>query len=70
MLLHGFLPSLLEGSAITLAVALSSLAIAALLGLAGALAGGMVFSDKMKGVDSPDCKGCYNRYSYEFYHGK
>jgi arginine/ornithine transport system permease protein len=38
MLLHGFLPSLLEGSAITLAVALSSLAIAALLGLAGALA--------------------------------
>jgi arginine/ornithine transport system permease protein len=38
MLLHGFLPSLLEGSAVTLAVALSSLAIAALLGLAGALA--------------------------------
>ncbi|MDR7267592.1 arginine/ornithine transport system permease protein [Pelomonas saccharophila] len=38
MLLHGFLPSLLEGSAVTLAVALSSLAIAALLGLMGALA--------------------------------
>jgi arginine/ornithine transport system permease protein len=36
--LHGFLPSLLEGSAVTLAVALSSLAIAALLGLIGALA--------------------------------
>ncbi|MFT7773518.1 ABC transporter permease [Roseateles sp.] len=38
MLLHGFLPSLLEGAAITLAVALSSLVIAALLGLSGALA--------------------------------
>ncbi|HEY1131763.1 MAG TPA: ABC transporter permease [Roseateles sp.] len=38
MLLHGFLPSLLQGAAITLAVALSSLAIAALLGLSGALA--------------------------------
>jgi arginine/ornithine transport system permease protein len=38
MLLHGFLPSLLEGAAVTLAVALSSLAIAALLGLIGALA--------------------------------
>jgi arginine/ornithine transport system permease protein len=38
MLLHGFLPSLLEGAAITLAVALSSLAIAAVLGLTGALA--------------------------------
>lgn len=38
MLLHGFLPSLLEGAAVTLAVALSSLAIAALLGLTGALA--------------------------------
>ena len=37
-MLHGFLPSLLEGSAVTLAVALSSLAIAALLGLLGALA--------------------------------
>jgi arginine/ornithine transport system permease protein len=37
-MLHGFLPSLLEGSAVTLAVALSSLAIAALLGLVGALA--------------------------------
>jgi len=37
-MLHGFLPSLLEGSAVTLAVALSSLAIAALLGLIGALA--------------------------------
>lgn len=38
MFLHGFLPSLLEGATVTLAVALSSLAIAALLGLAGALA--------------------------------
>lgn len=38
MLLHGFLPSLLEGAAVTLAVALSSLTVAALLGLAGALA--------------------------------
>lgn len=38
MLLHGFLPSLLEGAAVTLGVALSSLAIAALLGLLGALA--------------------------------
>lgn len=37
-MLHGFLPSLLEGAAITLAVALSSLAIAAVLGLTGALA--------------------------------
>lgn len=38
MLLHGFLPSLIEGAAITLAVALSSLLVAAALGLAGALA--------------------------------
>ncbi|MFN3304933.1 MAG: ABC transporter permease [Roseateles sp.] len=38
MLLHGFLPSLLEGAAVTLGVALSSLAIAAALGLVGALA--------------------------------
>lgn len=38
MLLHGFLPSLLEGAALTLGVALSSLAIAVLLGLGGALA--------------------------------
>lgn len=38
MLLHGFLPSLLEGAALTLGVALTSLAIAVLLGLAGALA--------------------------------
>ncbi|RTL40289.1 MAG: ABC transporter permease [Burkholderiales bacterium] len=37
-MLHGFLPSLLEGAAITLGVALSSLLIAALLGLTGALA--------------------------------
>jgi arginine/ornithine transport system permease protein len=37
-MLHGFLPSLLQGSAVTLAVALSSLAIAAVLGLLGALA--------------------------------
>jgi arginine/ornithine transport system permease protein len=38
MLLHGFLPSLLEGAAVTLGVALSSLAVAVLLGLGGALA--------------------------------
>lgn len=38
MLLHGFLPSLLEGAAVTLGVALSSLAVAAVLGLLGALA--------------------------------
>jgi arginine/ornithine transport system permease protein len=38
MLLHGFLPSLLEGASVTLAVALSSLAVAIVLGLAGALA--------------------------------
>jgi len=38
MLLHGFLPSLLEGAAVTLGVALSSLAVAVVLGLAGALA--------------------------------
>ena len=37
-MLHGFLPSLLEGSAMTMAVALSSLGVAVLLGLAGALA--------------------------------
>jgi len=37
-MLHGYLPSLLEGGAITLAVALSSLLIAVLLGLAGAAA--------------------------------
>lgn len=38
MLLHGFLPSLLEGAAVTLGVALSSLAVAVALGLVGALA--------------------------------
>lgn len=38
MLLHGFLPSLLQGAAITLSVALASMAMAMLLGLAGALA--------------------------------
>ena len=38
MLLHGFLPSLLEGAAVTLGVALSSLLVAAALGLLGALA--------------------------------
>jgi len=38
MLLHGFLPSLVEGAMVTLGVALSSLAVAVLLGLAGALA--------------------------------
>jgi arginine/ornithine transport system permease protein len=37
-MLHGYLASLLEGAAITLAVALSSLLIAVLLGLAGAAA--------------------------------
>ena len=37
-MLHGYLASLLEGAAITLAVALSSLFIAVLLGLAGAAA--------------------------------
>jgi arginine/ornithine transport system permease protein len=37
-LLHGFLPTLLEGTATTLAVALSSLVIAVVLGLAGAAA--------------------------------
>ncbi|MBL8279458.1 MAG: ABC transporter permease [Pelomonas sp.] len=37
-MLHGFLPSLLEGAAVTLGVALSSLLIAAVLGLTGALA--------------------------------
>lgn len=37
-MLHGFLSSLLEGAAVTLSVALASLAIAALLGLVGALA--------------------------------
>ena len=35
-MLHGFLPSLLEGAVVTLTVALASLAIAVLLGLAGA----------------------------------
>jgi len=38
MLLHGFLPSLLEGATVTLAVALSSLGVAVALGLVGALA--------------------------------
>ena len=38
MLLHGFLPSLLEGAGVTLSVALASMAMAMLLGLAGALA--------------------------------
>ena len=38
MMLHGFLPSLLEGAAVTLGVALTSLLIAAALGLLGALA--------------------------------
>lgn len=37
-MLHGFLPSLIEGAQVTLAVALSSLAVAMVLGLAGALA--------------------------------
>jgi arginine/ornithine transport system permease protein len=37
-MLHGFLPSLLEGATVTLSVALASLAVAVLLGLAGALA--------------------------------
>ena len=38
MLLHGFLGSLLEGAGVTLALALSSLLVAASLGLVGALA--------------------------------
>lgn len=38
MFLHGFLPSLLEGAAITLSVAMASLALAMVLGLAGAMA--------------------------------
>ncbi len=38
MFLHGFLPSLLEGAAVTLSVALSSLGVAVVLGLTGALA--------------------------------
>jgi len=42
----------------------------ALVGLAGALVGGMMFSDKMQGADTPDFKGYLNRYSHEFYHGK
>lgn len=37
-MLHGFLPSLLEGAAVTLSLALASLAVAMLLGLAGAMA--------------------------------
>jgi arginine/ornithine transport system permease protein len=37
-MLHGFLPSLLEDATVTLSVALASLAVAVLLGLAGALA--------------------------------
>jgi arginine/ornithine transport system permease protein len=38
MFLHGFLPSLLEGALVTLSVALASLALAMVLGLAGAMA--------------------------------
>lgn len=38
MFLHGFLPSLLEGALVTLSVALASLMLAMLLGLAGAMA--------------------------------
>ncbi|WP_304622811.1 ABC transporter permease [Roseateles cellulosilyticus] len=38
MLLHGFLPSLLEGATVTLGVALCSLGVATVLGLLGALA--------------------------------
>ena len=37
-MLHGFLPSLLEGAAVTLSLALASLLMAMLLGLAGAMA--------------------------------
>ena len=36
-MLHGFLPSLIEGAGTTLAVAICSLVVAVLLGLAGAL---------------------------------
>ena len=42
----------------------------ALVGLTGALVGGMLFSDKMQGERTPDFKGNRNRYSYEFYHGR
>ncbi len=38
MFLHGFLPSLLQGSVITLSVALASMALAMVLGLLGAMA--------------------------------
>lgn len=38
MFLHGFLPSLLEGAALSLGVAISSMALAMVLGLIGALA--------------------------------
>ncbi|MBA4340643.1 MAG: ABC transporter [Methylibium sp.] len=38
MFLHGFLPSLLEGAMVTLSVALASMALAMVLGLAGAMA--------------------------------
>ena len=38
MFLHGFLPSLLEGALVTLSVALASLALAMVLGMAGAMA--------------------------------
>eukprot|EP01136_Pigoraptor_vietnamica_P034850 Opistho-1_new@99300 len=37
-MLHGFLPSLLEGAGVTLSVALASMSMAMLLGLAGAMA--------------------------------
>ena len=35
-MLHGYLPSILQGALVTLTVALASLAIAVVLGLAGA----------------------------------
>ena len=38
MLLHGFLPSLLQGASVTISLALASMAMALLLGLAGAFA--------------------------------
>ena len=42
----------------------------ALVGVVGALVGGMLFSDKMQGPGTPDFRGHRNRYSFEFYHGK
>jgi len=59
-----------EGRREWLAKAVKPATVIALVGLAGALVGGMVFSDKMMGDRSKNTKGFDNRYSYEFYHGK